>query len=63
MLVGRHDVLPHHDVLMSMPRMMLMMFPLCTYLALKWLFIPIAVLFALGLAVYTVMFITNIWVS
>jgi len=64
MLVGPHEVLPHHDVLLSMPRMMLMMFPLCTYLALKKrLFIPISVLFALGLTIYSVMFITNIWVS
>jgi len=64
MLVGQHEVLPHHDVLMSMPRMMLMMFPLCTYLALKKrLFIPLAVLFTIGLTIYSVMFITNIWVS
>ncbi len=64
MLVGQHEVLPHHDVLMSMPRMMLMMFPLCTYLALKKrLFIPLAVLFTIGLTVYSIMFMTNIWVS
>jgi len=64
MLVGPHEVLPHHDVLLSMPRMMLMMFPLCTYLALKKrLFIPLAVLFTIGLTIYSVMFMTNIWVS
>jgi hypothetical protein len=64
MLPDRLTHEPHHDVLMSLPRMLLMMFPLFTYLAghrrpYPWL----AVAFTAGLLVYTGRFLTGGWVA
>ena len=55
---------PNHDVLMSLPRMMLMMFPLFIYLGMQRRLYPwLSVGFAAGLAIYTAMFLTGGWVS
>ena len=54
----------HHDVLMSLPRMLLKMFPLCTYLALYRRLYPwLTVAFMAGLLVYTGWFLTGGWVA
>jgi hypothetical protein len=51
MLPDRLTHEPHHDVLMSLPRMLLM-FPLCTYLAMHRRLYPwLAVAFTAGLLV------------
>jgi hypothetical protein len=64
MLPDRLTHEPHHDVLMSLPRMLLMMFPLCTYLALHRRLYPwLAVAFTAGLLVYTGRFLTGAWVA
>jgi hypothetical protein len=55
---------PNHDVLLSLPRMLLMMFPLFTYLGMQRRLYPgLAVCFAAGLAVYTGMFLTGGWIA
>jgi Mannosyltransferase (PIG-V) len=55
---------PHHDVLMSLPRMLLTMFPLFTYLALRRRLYPwLSVLFALALVLYTGAYLTGAWIS
>ena len=55
---------PHHDVLMSLPRMLLMMFPLFTYLAVHRRLYPwLAVAFTAGLLFYTGRFLTGGWVA
>ena len=55
---------PHRDVLMSLPRMLLMMFPLFTYLALRRRLYPwLTAAFAAGLIFYTMRFLTGGWIS
>jgi hypothetical protein len=55
---------PHHDVLMSLPRMLLTMFPLFAYLGLKRRLYPwLSVLFALALVLYTGAYLTGAWIS
>lgn len=64
MLPKEHPGEPHHDVLMSLPRMMLMMFPLFTYLGLRRRWFPWLIALSLaGLTIYTSMFLTGNWVS
>jgi hypothetical protein len=64
MLAERGSGLPHHDVLMSLPRMLLMMFPLFTYLGLRRRWFPWLMGLSLaGLTIYTSMFLTGNWVS
>jgi hypothetical protein len=64
MLTERHTSEPHHDVLMSLPRLLLMLFPLFTYLGLqRRLYRPLIVLFTIGLVVYTEIFLTGGWLS
>ncbi len=59
-----HTGEPHHDVLMSLPRMMLMLFPLFTYLGLQRRWYPwLAGLSTIGLLVYTCVFLTGGWIS
>lgn len=55
---------PHKDVLMSLPRMLLMLFPLFTYLGLQRRLFPwLAGISAIGLVVYTGVFLTGGWIS
>jgi hypothetical protein len=55
---------PHHDVLMSLPRMLLTMFPLFTFLGLQRRLYPwLRVLFALTLLLYTGAYLTGAWIS
>ncbi len=64
MLAERQTGEPHHDVLMSLPRMLLMLFPLFTFLGLNRRAFPwLAGLFAAGLVFYTGMFLTGGWIS
>jgi hypothetical protein len=66
MLPDRLTHEPHHDVLMSLPRMLLMMFPLCTYLAVavqRRVYPWLAVAFTVSLLVYTGRFLTGGWVA
>ncbi len=64
MLTERRTLEPHHDVLMSLPRLLLMLFPLVIYLGLqRRLYRPLIVLFTLGLIVYTEIFLTGGWLS
>jgi hypothetical protein len=64
MLPDRLTHEPHHDVLMSLPRMLLMMFPLCTYLAVHRRLYPwLTVAFTAGLLVYTGRFLIGGWVA
>jgi hypothetical protein len=64
MLPDRLTHEPHHDVLMSLPRMLLMMFPLFTYLAVHRRLYPwLAVAFTAGLLVYSGRFLTGGWVA
>ncbi len=64
MLVDKATGEPHHDVLMSLPRLLMMMFPLFIYLALqerhyRWLL----AVFSISLAIYTTMFVLGGWIS
>jgi hypothetical protein len=55
---------PHPDVLMSLPRLLLMMFPLFTYLGLwRRLYPWLSALFAFALAIYTSVYLTGAWIS
>jgi len=64
MLTERRTLEPHHDVLMSLPRLLLMLFPLVVYLALqRRLYRPLVVLFTGGLIVYIEIFLTGGWLS
>jgi len=64
MLTERRTLEPHHDVLMSLPRLLLMLFPLFIYLSLqRRLYRPLVVIFAAGLVVYTEIFLTGGWLS
>lgn len=64
MLAERPTGEPHRDVLMSLPRMLLMLFPLFTYLGLQRRLYPwLAGAFAIGLVIYTSMFLTGGWIS
>lgn len=59
-----HTGTPHHDVLMSLPRMLLMFFPLFAYLGLRRRLYPwLAGLFALALPIYAGVFLAGIWIS
>jgi len=64
MLTERRTLEPHHDVLMSLPRLLLMLFPLFTYLGLqRRLYRPLIVIFTIGLVAYTEIFLTGGWLS
>jgi hypothetical protein len=55
---------PHHDVLMSLPRMLLTLFPLFTYLGLQRRLYPwLSVLFTLTLVLYTGAYLSGAWIS
>lgn len=59
---GTHE--PHHDVLMSLPRMLLMLFPLFTYLGLRRRLFPwLAATFSAGLVLYTALLLTGGWIA
>jgi hypothetical protein len=59
-----HTGEPHHDVLMSLPRMMLMLFPLFTFLGLQRRWYPwLAGISTVGLVAYTCIFLTGGWIS
>jgi len=64
MLLDSGTSLPHRDVLMSLPRLLLMMFPLIIYLARqRRLYHPLVVAFAAVLTLYTGIFLTGGWIA
>lgn len=64
MLVSPQTDQPHHDVLMSLPRMTLMLFPLFIFLGLqRRLYRPLVIFFITGLVFYTETFLTGGWLS
>lgn len=64
MLTDRHTGEPHHDVLMSLPRLLLMMFPLYTLLALwRRAYVPLLIAFAILCAGYMGVFLTGGWLA
>ncbi len=66
MLVDKAIGEPHRDVLMSLPRLLLMMFPLFTYLAVvteQRYYRYLVIFFAGSLAVYTDLYLTGGWIG
>jgi len=66
MLVDKAIGEPHRDVLMSLPRLLLMMFPLFTYLAVVTehrYYRYLVVFFAGSLTVYTDLYLTGGWIG
>lgn len=64
MLPGRPMGEPHHDVLMSLPRLLLMMFPLFTLLSLSRRAYPwLTGLSVFGMVIYTSLFLSGGWVA
>lgn len=64
MLLDSGTNVPHRDVLMSLPRLLLMMFPLIIYLARqRRIYHPLVASFAAVLTLYTGIFLTGGWIA